>query len=102
MAAGGARAEEIAAVPTAAEAGETIRFLPIIGAPVEAVTPLSKRLGAEARTNGLTVIAFADGVALAAESFGVSAEAHGAVFKDGAVTLLGDNGALSKIVGAIA
>lgn len=55
-----------------------------------------------ARTNGLTVIAFADGVALAAESFGVSAEADGAVFKDGAVTLLGDNGALSKIVGAIA
>ena len=55
-----------------------------------------------ARTNALTVIAFADGVALAAESFGVSAEADGAVFKDGAVTLLSDNGALSKIVGAIA
>jgi len=55
-----------------------------------------------ARANGLTVIAFADGVALAAESFGVSAEADGAVFKDGAVTLLSDNGALSKIVGAIA
>ena len=55
-----------------------------------------------ARANALTVIAFADGVALAAESFGVSAEADGAVFKDGAVTLLSDNGALSKIVGAIA
>ncbi|WP_426017432.1 hypothetical protein [Brevundimonas sp. DWR2-3-1b1] len=54
-----------------------------------------------ARVNALTVIAFADGVALAAESFGVSAEADGAVFKDGAVTLLSDNGALSKIVGAI-
>lgn len=54
-----------------------------------------------ARANALTVIAFADGVALAAESFGVSAEADGAVFKDGAVTLLSDNGALSKIVGAI-
>lgn len=55
-----------------------------------------------AHANALTVIAFADGVALAAESFGVSAEADGAVFKDGAVTLLSDNGALSKIVGAIA
>ena len=55
-----------------------------------------------ARANALTVIAFADGVTLAAESFGVSAEADGAVFKDGAVTLLSDNGALSKIVGAIA
>lgn len=55
-----------------------------------------------ARANALTVIAFADGVALAAESFGVSAEADGAVFMDGAVTLLSDNGALSKIVGAIA
>jgi hypothetical protein len=53
-------AEEIAAVPTAAEAGETIRFLPIIGAPVEAVTPLSKRLGVEARTNGLTIRSASD------------------------------------------
>ena len=55
-----------------------------------------------ARANALTVIAFADGVALASASFSVSAEADGAVFKDGAVTLLSDNGALSKIVGAIA
>lgn len=36
-----------------------------------------------ARANGLTVIAFADGVALAADSFGLSAQAEGAVFKDG-------------------
>lgn len=54
-------AEEIAALPSAtAETGETIRFLPIIGAPVEAVTPLSKRLGAEARTNGLTIRSASD------------------------------------------
>ena len=53
-------AEEIAAVPPAGEAGETVRFLPIIGAPVEAVTPLSKRLGAEARTNGLTIRSASD------------------------------------------
>jgi hypothetical protein len=32
-----------------------IRFLPIIGAPVQAVTPLSRQLGAEARAKGLTI-----------------------------------------------
>jgi hypothetical protein len=51
-------AEEVAAVSP--EARETIRFLPIIGAPVEAVTPLSKRLGAEARSNGLTIRSASD------------------------------------------
>ena len=35
-------------------ASGSIRFLPIIGAPVQAVTPLSRQLGAEARANGLT------------------------------------------------
>lgn len=53
-------AEEVAAVSPAAEARETIRFLPIIGAPVEAVTPLSRRLGAEARSNGLTIRSASD------------------------------------------
>jgi hypothetical protein len=38
-----------------ATSGNTIRFLPIIGAPVQAVTPLSRRLGAEARAAGLTI-----------------------------------------------
>ena len=52
-------AEEIA-VATPQKSGETIRFLPIIGAPVEAVTPLSKRLGAEARSNGLTIRSASD------------------------------------------
>ncbi|WEZ82945.1 hypothetical protein P6U16_18615 [Rhizobium sp. 32-5/1] len=41
------------AAPSAATG--TIRFLPIIGAPVQAVTPLSKQLGAEARAHGLTI-----------------------------------------------
>ena len=40
--------------PAAAD-GNTIRFLPIIGAPVEAVTPLSRQLGVEARANGLDI-----------------------------------------------
>ena len=50
---------ETAPLP-AAEAGETIRFLPIIGAPVQAVTPLSRRLGAEARAGGLTIRSASD------------------------------------------
>jgi hypothetical protein len=33
----------------------TVRFLPIIGAPVQAVTPLSRQLGAEARSHGLSI-----------------------------------------------
>ncbi|MFB2550645.1 hypothetical protein [Ensifer soli] len=50
--------------PTAAapaESSETIRFLPIIGAPVEAVTPLSRQLGADARAAGLTIRGASDG-----------------------------------------
>ncbi|MCQ1575027.1 hypothetical protein NFO65_30435 [Neorhizobium galegae] len=35
--------------------GPTVRFLPIIGAPVQAVTPLSRQLGTQARANGLTI-----------------------------------------------
>ncbi|HWT60212.1 MAG TPA: hypothetical protein VN284_20420 [Rhizobium sp.] len=35
--------------------GNTVRFLPIIGAPVQAVTPLSRQLGAEARSHGLSI-----------------------------------------------
>ena len=53
-------AEEVAALPQATGSDETIRFLPIIGAPVEAVTPLSKRLGAEARSSGLTIRSASD------------------------------------------
>lgn len=48
-----------AAIDPNAQAG-TIRFLPIIGAPVAAVTSLSKQLGAEARANGLTIKSSSD------------------------------------------
>ncbi|MDW5312861.1 hypothetical protein [Rhizobium sp. PL01] len=51
--------QKAAAIAPAASAG-TIRFLPIIGAPVEVVTPLSKQLGAEARSHGLTIKAASD------------------------------------------
>lgn len=45
---------QTASLPAASASG-TIRFLPIIGAPVQAVTPLSRQLGAEARAKGLTI-----------------------------------------------
>lgn len=48
-----AQPAKVAAVPAAS--GDAIRFLPIIGAPVQAVTPLSRQLGAEARAKGLTI-----------------------------------------------
>jgi hypothetical protein len=38
----------------------SIRFLPIIGAPVQSVTPLSRQLGAEARSHGLTIKSSSD------------------------------------------
>ncbi|THK37555.1 hypothetical protein EHS39_13000 [Ensifer sp. MPMI2T] len=49
-----------AALPAAASGSAGIRFLPIIGAPVEAVTPLSKQLGADARAQGLAIKGSAD------------------------------------------
>lgn len=48
--------QDQASLPPAAASGDgSIRFLPIIGAPVQAVTPLSRQLGAEARAQGLTI-----------------------------------------------
>lgn len=51
--------QNIAALAPAGAAG-TIRFLPIIGAPVQSVTPLSRQLGAEARGKGLTIKSASD------------------------------------------
>ena len=50
-----AKPQAVTSIYTANTAKSTIRFLPIIGAPVQAVTPLSKELGASARGNGLTI-----------------------------------------------
>lgn len=48
--------QETAAIgSTGQNRGNTVRFLPIIGAPVQAVTPLSRQLGAEARSHGLAI-----------------------------------------------
>ena len=47
--------QKVASIYSAKTATGTIRFLPIIGAPVQAITPLSKELGASARGNGLTI-----------------------------------------------
>lgn len=46
--------------PTGQASIGTVRFLPIIGAPVQAVTPLSRQLGAEARARGLTIKSASD------------------------------------------
>lgn len=46
---------QAASLSAQADGGGTIRFLPIIGAPVEAVTPLSRQLAAAARSSGLTI-----------------------------------------------
>jgi len=40
---------------SASSRSTTVRFLPIIGAPVQAVTPLSRQLGAEARSHGFSI-----------------------------------------------
>ncbi|MGV1756001.1 hypothetical protein ACQZ6F_09200 [Rhizobium sp. A22-96] len=54
--------QQQASLPPAAAAtgGNSIRFLPIIGAPVQAVTPLSRQLGADARSLGLTIKSSSD------------------------------------------
>lgn len=52
--------ETAAIAPAQTGTDETVRFLPIIGAPVDAVTPLSRRLGAEARAGGLTIKSASD------------------------------------------
>ncbi len=54
-----------------------------------------------AKAQGLPVLAFADGVAVAAESFGEAADAPGAAFRDGKVALLNDRAELTAVVAAI-
>ncbi|MCO6185470.1 hypothetical protein [Rhizobium sp. L1K21] len=44
----------------AATVSGSIRFLPVIGAPIEAVTPLSQQLGTAARARGLTLKSSSD------------------------------------------
>ncbi|MBL0371966.1 hypothetical protein JJB09_07995 [Rhizobium sp. KVB221] len=48
-------AKPVSSLYAANTAKGSIRFLPIIGAPVQAVTPLSKELGNTARSNGLSI-----------------------------------------------
>jgi len=54
-----------------------------------------------ARAQGLPVLAFADGVALAAESFGVAADAPGAVFQGDKAALINERAELSAVVATI-
>ncbi len=54
-----------------------------------------------ARANDLTIIAFADGVALTAERFGATVEAEAAIFSGGQPTVLNERTDLSKAVAAL-
>jgi hypothetical protein len=54
-----------------------------------------------AKTQGLPVLAFGEGVAVAAEVFGQAAEAPGAAFRDGKVALLNERTELTAVVAAI-
>ncbi|MDL2405105.1 hypothetical protein PY650_05445 [Rhizobium calliandrae] len=63
--------------PAAAAEKSSVRFLPIIGAPVEAVTPLSRQLGAEARALGLTIKSSSD------SSAGYILKGYLSAFEDG-------------------
>lgn len=56
---------------------DTIRFLPIIGAPVQAVTPLSRELGNSARVDGLVIRGSSDQTARHALKGYLSAFADG-------------------------
>lgn len=52
-------AQTQAALPAGQIRGQ-IRFMPVIGAPVNAVTPLSRRLAVEARNRGLAILSASD------------------------------------------
>lgn len=54
----------VAAAPSASiAAADTLRFLPIIGAPGDKLEPLSSRLGESARAAGLSIVAMDDAAA---------------------------------------
>lgn len=55
-----AETTQVASLYSAQTQKSSIRFLPIIGAPVQAVTPLSRELGNSARGNGLTIKSSSD------------------------------------------
>jgi hypothetical protein len=55
----GPAAQTQAAFPAGQVRGQ-IRFMPVIGAPVNAVTPLSRQLAVEARNRGLAILSASD------------------------------------------
>ncbi|MNS46740.1 hypothetical protein D3C72_792490 [compost metagenome] len=71
------------------------------GAADEAGVAQVKALLALSQEQGLPVLAFGDGVALAAEVYGVAAEAPGAVFQGDKVAFINDRAQLSAVVATI-
>lgn len=55
----GAATQTPASLPAGQVRGQ-IRFMPVIGAPVNAVTPLSRQLAVEARNRGLAILSASD------------------------------------------
>lgn len=72
------------------------------GAADEAGVTQVKALLMLAKAQGLPVLAFADGVRLAAEIFGVAADAPGAVFQGDKAALINERAELSAVVATIA
>lgn len=71
------------------------------GAADEAGLVQVKALLVLAKAQGLPVLAFADGMALAAETFGLTADAPGAVFQGDKVALINERAQLSAVVATI-
>lgn len=55
--------QDTAGTESASAEDRSIRFLPIIGAPLQAVTPLSRQLGTEARARGFVIRSSSDATA---------------------------------------
>lgn len=79
----------------------TIRFLPIIGAPLQAVTPLSRQLGAEARSRGLVILSSSDTTAHhVLKGYFSAASGGGTITVTYVWDIIGQNGAqLNRIQG---
>ncbi|MCD1636755.1 hypothetical protein K7H91_23660 [Martelella mediterranea] len=85
---------QTAAAPSASiAAAETLRFLPIIGAPSDKLQPLSARLGESARAAGLSIVAMDDDKAdLSLKGYFSAVDQEGVVSVIYVWDVIGENG----------
>ncbi|MGV0909342.1 hypothetical protein [Martelella sp. FOR1707] len=85
---------QTAAAPRASiAAAETLRFLPIIGAPSDKLQPLSARLGESARAAGLSIVAMDDAAAdLSLKGYFSAVDQEGVVSVIYVWDVIGENG----------